>query len=127
MVSVNDLLIVHRRVDGGDRPGLNAKGIIKQLDDGNNAVGGAGGVRDDAIVRTQIVLIDAEDHGGVKIAAARMGKEHLLCPGGQVRFAVLTVAVDAGAVQHDVDFKLAPGQRVKGWLVQETDRVMADK
>ena len=125
MIGVNDLLIVHRRVDGGHGARFDAEGVVQQLDHRDNAVGGAGSVGDDAIGLFKSLFVHAEHHGGVEIAAAWMGEEHLLGARLQMRLAVRPAAVNAGALQHHVDVKLAPRQRVDSGVMQNADSIVA--
>ena len=117
MVGVNHLLVMHRRMNGGDGAGLNAIGIIEQFNDRNNAVGGAGGVGDNAVLGAELILIDAIDHRRVEIVAARMGEEHFLRTSLQMGFAVFATPIYAGTVEHHVYRQLAPRQRRNGRLV----------
>ena len=80
MISVNHLLVMHRRVNGGDGAGLNAIGVIEQFNDRNNAVGGAGGVGDNAMPGAKFILIYAVHHRRVEVVAAGVGKEHFFRP-----------------------------------------------
>ena len=90
MVGIDYRLIVHRRVNRGDRHILKAKGLIQQTQQRHTAVGGAGGVGDQAFFAGQAVLVDAINDGGVDIGVAghRLRKEHGGRPGIQETLAV---------------------------------------
>ncbi len=96
-------------MDGGHEPLADAEGVVQDLDDGGQAVGGAGGVGDD-VVPAGVVLgvVDAEDDcevfafgGGADddllgAAAVDVGAG-LLCGGEQPR-----------GLDHDLDAEVFP-------------------
>src|SRR5581483_4658739 len=75
---VGQHLVVGERVDGGHQAGDHADLVVQRLDQGRQAVGGAGGVGDDGVGGLQGLVIDAVDDGGVDVVAARGGDHHLL-------------------------------------------------
>ncbi|MPM93025.1 hypothetical protein SDC9_140161 [bioreactor metagenome] len=72
MISINNLLIVHRGVDRGDGTRLNAVSIIQQFNDGYYAIRGAGGIGNDPVLSAQLILINAKHNGCVDVVTTRM-------------------------------------------------------
>ncbi len=77
--------------------------------------------------RTQLVLVHAKNDGGVKIVAARMRKEHFLRASGNMRLAMLPVAIYARTIQHDIHAQFAPRQIRQRSFMQNTNDIVADK
>lgn len=77
--------------------------------------------------RTQLILVHAKNDGGVKIVAARMRKEHFLRASGNMRLAMLPVAIYARTIQHDIHAQFAPRQIRQRSFMQNTNDIVADK
>ena len=54
-------LVVGVGVDRGHEAALDPDGVVQDLGDRHEAVGGAGGVRDDEVILGQLVVVDAVD------------------------------------------------------------------
>src|SRR5690242_2021104 len=60
---VGQPLLVGVGVDGGQEGAADAEGVGEDLQDRRRAVGGAGGVRDDAVLRLEVGVVHPHDHG----------------------------------------------------------------
>ena len=58
---IEDLLVVGVGVDCGHQPALDAQRVVEHLGDRREAIGRARGVRDDAVLGRELVVVDAED------------------------------------------------------------------
>ena len=67
-VQVEQVLIVGVGVHRGHQPADDVEGVVEHLDHRHEAVGGARGVGDDQVrVRVELVVVDADDEGGVGV------------------------------------------------------------
>jgi hypothetical protein len=97
-------------VNGGHESALDAEGVLEDLGQRAEAVGGAGGVGDDVVVRRVVVaVVDAEDDGEVLVGGgARSGPSW--------RPASMCFCASAALVKKpvdsidDVDIQVGPGQ-----------------
>ncbi|MCY1430939.1 hypothetical protein D9M71_468980 [compost metagenome] len=110
MVGIDHRLVVHRRVDGGDRHVVDAHRVVQQLEQRHAAVGGAGRVGNQPLGAGQAALVDAVDHRGVDrgLAGHRLREQHARRAGGEEALAIGTGVPDAGAFQHQVDAQAGP-------------------
>ena len=109
MRAVQDHLVAGVGVDGGHDTALDGRIIVQRFRHGRQAVGGAGSRRDDNIIFVQRFLVHAV-HDGFQIAAGRSGDNHFFRARIDVSHALLFGAVEAGALQNDVNADLAPRQ-----------------
>ena len=110
MGKIEDLLVVGVGVNGVHVAALDAEVLQQHLGEGSQAVGGAGGVRDDVVhLGVVLVVVDAHDDGDV-LVLGRAGNDDLLGAGIQVLLRQLAGLEDAGGLHDDVDPQLAPGQ-----------------
>jgi hypothetical protein len=97
----NDL-VVSVAVDGGHDAGRDAEGVVEDLDDGGEAVGGAARVGDDVVLgRVVLVFVDAEDDGDV-LVGGRGGDDDLLDGAAEMGFCLLRVGEEAGGFDDDL-------------------------
>lgn len=76
--------------------------LVEDLDEGGQAVGGAGGVTDDGLVRVVVLGIDAHHEGGdVPLPGGR--DQHLLRPGLDVLPRPFPVHEHPRPLDHQVD------------------------
>ena len=101
MRGVEDDLVVGVAVDGGHDAGRDAEGVVQDLDDGGQAVRGAGGVGNDVVVRRVVlVVVDAEDEGDV-LVGGRGRDDDLLDGGAEVGLGLFGVGEEAGGFDDD--------------------------
>jgi hypothetical protein len=82
----------------------------EDVDDGGEAIGGAGGVGDDVMLGGIVfVLVDAHDHGQA-IALGGGADDDLFGAGGEMTFGFLDVGEQAGGFDDEVDAHLFPGE-----------------
>src|SRR5690606_8301296 len=94
-------LVVGIAVNGGHHAAFDADGIVQNLGDRHQAVGGAGSVRYHQHVLGELVVVDAIDHGQIGAVAGRR-HQHALGAGGQVCGSLVLGREDAGAFQGDI-------------------------
>ena len=75
----------------------------------------------------QLVLVDTKHDGGVEVVTAGMGEQHFFRASIQMRFAMFTVTVHAGTVQHHIHTQFAPGQLFNTVLMQHADGIVTDE
>src|SRR6266404_9013840 len=69
---VEELLVVRVGMDGGHRAAMDSKRFVEDFGDGGETVCGAGGVRNDMVLRRVIgLVIHAEDKGGIRAVGGR--------------------------------------------------------
>lgn len=109
MVHVGEVLVVGVGMDGGHQAVLDAQLAMQHLGHRCQAVGGAGGVRDDPMGGAQHLVVDAVDHGGFDILAGRRD-QHLAGAGLQVGSGFVAAGEEPRALEHDVHAEALPGQ-----------------
>jgi len=105
--TVQDALAHGIGMDGGHEPVLETEIIVDGRGDGGQAVGGAGGVGDDAVFGFEILVIDAHDDGDVFVFP-RGADDDLGGAAGQVLFAGIPVHELAGGLYHEVTAIIRP-------------------
>ena len=123
----SDLLVVRVRVDRGHEAALDPVRLVQDLGDRRDAVGRAGGVRDDVVLlRVVLAVVDAEDDGEVGIGG-RSGDDDLLRARLQVLLGVVGRFVKSPVDSiDDVDAEIAPGKVGRVALGEELDLVAVD-
>ncbi|MCU1252514.1 MAG: glyceraldehyde-3-phosphate dehydrogenase [Edaphobacter sp.] len=102
MRGVEDDLVVGVAVNGGHDAGGDAEGVVENLDNGSEAVGGAARVGDDVVLgRVVLIFVDAEDDGDVLVARGG-GDDDLLDARAEVGFCLLRVGEEAGGFDDDL-------------------------
>ncbi|SCJ36920.1 Uncharacterised protein [uncultured Clostridium sp.] len=93
---------------GGHQAVLDAEGVVEDLGDGGQAVGGAGGVGHKGHAGIIGCIVDAHDeHGGVVLG--RSGHNDLLGTGVDVSLGLLLGEEETGGLHHVLRADLAPG------------------
>ena len=126
VVDVREHLVVGVGVDGGHQAAHDADVLVQHLGHRREAVGGAGGVRDDGVRGPQHVVVDAVDHRRVDVVAARRRDDDLLRAAREVRAGLRLAGEEAGALEDEVDAESAPGQLRGVALRQHLDAVAVD-
>lgn len=85
--------------------------LVEDLDEGGEAVGGAGGVADDGVGVGVVVGVHSDDVGG-DVAFAGGGDEDLLRPGLEVLPGTVPVDKHSGALDHKINAHF-PASRVE--------------
>jgi hypothetical protein len=88
---------------------LDADGLVQNLGEGRQAVGGAGRVRDDQVIGGQLVVVHAEHDGQIDLLG-RSRDQHALGARRQMLAGALAVHEEAGAFQRNVDALAACGR-----------------
>ena len=108
MGGVEHDLIVGVGVDRGHNAGLDGEGVVEHLDDGGQAVGGAGGVREDVVLGGVVfLLVDAEDEGEVFVGGGcgdddfLYGRSTAAGAAAEVGFGLGGVGEEAGGFDDD--------------------------
>src|SRR6185437_4492905 len=105
---VEDDLVIGVAVDRGHDAAGDAEGIVEDLDDRCEAVGGAGGIGDDVVLRRVVlVVIDAEDDGDV-LVAGRGRDDHLFDGRAEVGLGLGGVGEEAGRFDNDLGAYAGP-------------------
>src|SRR5690606_27626761 len=106
--AVLQVLVAGVGVDRGHETTLDADRVVERLGQRREAVGRAGGVRDD-VVRGRVVVgvVDTDDERGVLVLRGR-GDDDLLGAGVDVRLGLGRVGEEAGGLDDDVGAELAP-------------------
>src|SRR6516225_4606563 len=112
---------------------VNADGVIEHLRDRRQTVGGARGGGDDFVVRRELVVIDAIDHGEIDAISGRR-HDDAFGAGGKMRGGLVLRGEDARALECNIDAEVLPRQRRRlldgGHLdqaVADADRVTLDR
>jgi len=118
------------RVDRGHETAVDADALLHEhVDEGGEAVGGAGGVRDDDVLRGIVLfLVDAHDEGrdllGLVGALGGSGDDDPLRTGLEVTPGLL-VAEEARGLDDVLDAELGPGQVLEFLLGQDALHLVA--
>ncbi len=130
---VGQTLIVGVGVDRGDEALFQAETLVEDLGDRGQAVGRARGVGDDAVLRSKLVVVDADDDRGVDLVLGRHGQDHALGSGVEVLFQRRSLAKHARGFDHELYAEVTPrdlrGVAVFGHddlLVVDVHRVAVD-
>jgi len=111
-------------VYGGHQAALDAPVVVQHLGHGRQAVGGAGGCGNDGLARIGLVVDTVHEHRGAILG--RRGHDDLLGTGIDVLLAGLFGQEEAGALQHQVDVDVAPGQVRRVALSGQADGLAVD-
>ena len=96
---------------GGHKTLLDAESFLeKDVDDGSEAVGGAAGVGNDAVLgNVELLVVHTHDDSDV-LVLGRSGDDDLLGAGGDVALGLLTLGEESGRLDHDIDSEVLPGK-----------------
>ena len=120
MRAVQDHLVTGVGVNGRHDAALDGIGVVEGLGHRRQAVGGAGSGGDDGVLSRQGVLIHAVNDGG-QVVAGRSGNDDLLGARVDVGLGFGLGSEEAGALQHNVNADLAPGEVRRVFLGQDLD------
>ena len=109
----------HQAVDDADL-------VVQHLGQRGEAVGRARGIRDDLVLRAELVVVDAVHKGAVDVLVARRRDDHLLRAAGDVRAGLGLAREETGRFEHDIDAEVAPGQLAGIALGEHLDAVAVD-
>ena len=98
---------------------------LRPLGHRGKAVGGAGGGGDDVVVGRQRLVVDVVDNRR-QVVAGRSGDDDLLGASVDVSLGLGLRGVEAGALEDDVDIKVAPRQVVGVGLLVDGNLVTID-
>ena len=115
-------------VHGGHETLLDAESFLEEdVDDGCEAVGGAAGVRDDAVLGdVELLVVHAHDDGDI-LVLGRSGDDHLLGSGGEVTLCLLALGEETSRLDDDIDVEILPGKGSRSFLDGEAlDLVAVD-
>ncbi len=128
VVGVDHRLVVHRRVDGGDRHVFQADRLVQQLEQRHPAIGRAGGVGDQRFAAAEVLLVDPIDDGGVdvRLARHRLREQHPRRAGAEETLGLGAIGVLAGALQHQVDPQRLPVDGLRSRAAQHLHAIAVD-
>ncbi|MNY11394.1 hypothetical protein D3C86_1444220 [compost metagenome] len=113
---------MHRGHHGVD----DAEVLVEDLGHRREAVGGAGGVRDDVVLGGVVgLVVDAQDDGDV-LALGRSRDDDLLGAGVEVGLGLGGVGEDAGRLDDDLGAELLPGDHGGVALGRDLDLAAVD-
>ena len=119
-------LIVGIGMDGGHQPFAYPKAFVKDFNYGSDAVGGAGGIGDDAMLcRVIFPLVYAEDDGNVLLFRWRCD-EHLLGPTLEVPGGFGCRGEQARRLHDYLDAEIAPANLGRVALSYDLDLLAVD-
>ena len=123
---VEDDLVIGVAVDRGHDAGGDAEGVVEDLDDGCEAVGGAARVGDDVVFGgVVLIVVDAEDDGDVLIGG-RGGDDDLLDGAAEVGFGFFRVGEEAGGFDDDLGADGGPVELGRVALGENFDLLAVD-
>ena len=109
MQCVDDRLISGVAVHRCHEAVLDADGLVENGRDGSQAVGCVRGVGDDFVGLAQLVIVDALDHGDVRVRGGSRDQD-LFGAGLKMLSGGFFRGEDAGAFDHNIDPQVAPGK-----------------
>ena len=125
MGAVQNHLVTGEGVHSGHDAALDGSILVQSIGHGSQAVGGAGSSGDDLILSGQGVLVHAVNDG-LQVVASRSGDDNLLGAGIDMSLALSLGGVETGALQHNVNADLAPGQILGVLLSIDLDGLAVD-
>src|SRR5690606_32032724 len=124
--TVHQGLVAGVGVDRVHQALLHAEGVVEDLDERNEAVGGAGRVRhDDVLLGIERVVVDADHERGVH-AAGRGGDDHAGRSTIEVGSGLVAVGEDAGRLDDHVDAQVTPGDLRRVAVLDDLEDVAVD-
>ena len=106
---IEDALVVRIGVNRRHHPLLDAERLVDDHDRRGQAVGRAGGVGDDMMLLRLIALVVDPHHDRQVLLLGGGGDDHLLGAGLEVGGGLRTGQEQAGALDHDIDPLVVPG------------------
>ncbi len=111
MRTVEDHLVACISVDSGHDTALDRSVIVKSLSHRSKTVCCAGSSGNNSIVLSKSVLVYGE-YNSLKVAACGSGDNNFLCACVDMSLGLLLGAVEACALENNVNVKLSPGKLV---------------
>ena len=87
----------------GDEPFFEAERIINDFGNRCQAVGGTGCIRDDAVFRFELIIVDPQHNGGIDFLFGRHGEKNFFSTGGQMLFQRRPFTKYAGGFDDDIN------------------------
>ena len=109
MGQVEDPLVVRVGVDRRHHPLLDAERLVDDHDRRGEAVRRAGGVGDDVVLLRLVALVVDPHHDRQVLLLGGGGDDHLLRAGLEVGGGLRTGQEQTGALDHDIDPLVVPG------------------
>ena len=126
MRAVLQVLVCRVGVDGGHQATLDAEGVVDDLGQRAEAVGGAGCVGNDVVRRVVVQAVVHAHHDGDVFIRGGGGDQDLLGAGVDVLLRGSSLGEEAGGLDDDVNAELAPGQVGGIALGENLDDVAVD-
>src|SRR5690625_2300372 len=124
--AVLEVLVGGVGVDRGHEATHDAELLVQHLGRRGQAVGGAGGVGENVVLRRVVVgVVDTHDEGGVHVLAGR-GDDDLLGTGVEVRLGGVTAGEATGGLDDDVGAELSPRELGRVLLGEHANRAATD-
>ena len=109
-------------MNGGHQTLSNAEAFLEQhVHDRGQAVGGAGGVGHDVMIRAVVEMVVHAHHHGEILVLGWGGNNHLLRAGFDMALGLLAVGEEAGGFNHHVHAEFLPWQFGWGWGFHHLD------
>ena len=102
-------LIIGVGMHRGNKTFFEAEGIVYDFGNGCQAIGGAGRVGDDPVLRLELLVVDPDHDGRIDFFFGRNRQNHLARPGGQMFFQWFAVAENTGGFDHNLNPQFLPG------------------
>ena len=126
MGGVLQTLVTGVGVNGGHDAVLNAELVVQDLGQRSQAVGGAGSVGDDVVLRIVVVaVVDAHDEGAVNVLAGS-GDDDLLGAGLDVGLSLGSIGEQTGGLDGDVNAEILPREVLRVTLAEDLDLLAVD-
>jgi len=128
VVAVDERLVVHHRMQHGEEDVTDAERALQLGEHRHHRVGGAGGVRDDALLRREAVVIDAEDDREIDVLRAVAGEGEQHAPAARIEKALElgTARIAPRTFEEDVDPDRAPVDLFRRQRMADADLVAVD-
>ena len=123
---VGHALVVGVGVDRRHQALLDAEGVVEDLGERGEAVGGAGGVGDDLEVLVDDLVVHAQDDRGVQLVLGRGAQDDAPGAGVDVLLELLLAGEEAGGLQGDLAAEGLPRQVGRVLLGGDRDLLAVD-
>ena len=124
VVCIQHGLVIHRRVDGSDRPRFNTDSLVQSLNDRHNRIGGTGRVRHNTLARMQLFMVNPKNHGFIHVNLCRLREQNFFRTAIKMKLCRGSIRECATALQHHVHSKVSPGQSLRILVIQQCNDVI---
>ena len=100
---IGQALIVGIGMHRGDEPFFEAERIINNFGNRRQAVGGTGCIRDDAVLRFKLIIVDTQHNGRIDFLFGRYREKDFFGAGSQMFFQGRSFAKYAGGFDDDIN------------------------